>query len=77
LGTGSTAYFAVERVGQRFQSGELEHIVCVPTSEKTKLHAESLGIPLATLDEVHHLDVAIDRRFGQGSSRAAAYSGRR
>lgn len=60
LGTGSTAYFAVERVGQKLKSGELEDIVCIPTSVRTKEQAESLDIPLVTLDTHSNLDVAID-----------------
>ena len=36
LGTGSTAYFAVERVGQKLASGELTDIVAIPTSIRTK-----------------------------------------
>eukprot|EP00440_Ansanella_granifera_P020428 gb/GFBE01022186.1/.p1 GENE.gb/GFBE01022186.1/~~gb/GFBE01022186.1/.p1 ORF type:complete len:327 (+),score=78.84 gb/GFBE01022186.1/:1-981(+) len=60
LGTGSTAYFAVERVGQKLASGELKDIVAVPTSKRTKEQAEKLGIPLATLDTHPNLDVAID-----------------
>uniref|UniRef100_A0A7S3JUH4 ribose-5-phosphate isomerase n=1 Tax=Aureoumbra lagunensis TaxID=44058 RepID=A0A7S3JUH4_9STRA len=60
LGTGSTAYFAVERLGQKLKSGELEDIIAVPTSIRTKEQAESLGIPLSTLDEYSTLDVAID-----------------
>jgi len=60
LGTGSTAYYAVERVGQKLQSGELKDIVCIPTSERTKEQAESLKIPLCTLNEKSQLDVAID-----------------
>jgi len=60
LGTGSTAYFAVERVGQKLKSGELKDIVAVPTSKRTKEQAEKLGIPLATLDTQPVLDVAID-----------------
>jgi len=60
LGTGSTAYFAVERLGQKLASGELTNIIAVPTSIRTKEQAESLGIPLTTLDEKDHLDVAID-----------------
>jgi len=60
LGTGSTAYFAVERVGQKLASGELKDIVAIPTSQRTKEQAEKLGIPLATLDTHPHLDVAID-----------------
>lgn len=60
LGTGSTAYFAVERLGQLLESGELEDIVAIPTSVRTKEQAESLGIPLVTLDTHSKLDVAID-----------------
>lgn len=60
LGTGSTAYFAVERVGQKLKSGELKDIICIPTSERTKEQAESLDIPLVTLNEKSKLDVAID-----------------
>jgi ribose 5-phosphate isomerase A len=60
LGTGSTAYFAVERVGMKLKSGELTDIVCIPTSVRTKEQAESLGIPLVTLDTHSRLDVAID-----------------
>ena len=60
LGTGSTAYFAVERVGQKLKSGELKSVVCIPTSERTKEQAQSLGIPLVTLNEHSKLDVAID-----------------
>ena len=61
LGTGSTAFFAVERVGQLLKEGKLTDVVCVPTSERTKAQAESLSIPLTTLDELDRpLDVAID-----------------
>lgn len=60
LGTGSTAYFAVERLGQKLKAGELENIVAIPTSVRTKEQAESLGIPLVTLDTHSKLDVAID-----------------
>ena len=60
LGTGSTAAFAVDRIGELLKSGELTDIVAVPTSIRTKEQAESLGIPLATLDTQPRLDVAID-----------------
>ncbi len=36
LGTGSTAYFAVKRLGQLFKSGELKDVVAIPTSIRTK-----------------------------------------
>jgi ribose 5-phosphate isomerase A len=60
LGTGSTAYFAVERLGELLKSGELKDIVAIPTSIRTKEQAEELGIPLVTLDTHSKLDVAID-----------------
>eukprot|EP00549_Striatella_unipunctata_P025296 CAMPEP_0118678548 /NCGR_PEP_ID=MMETSP0800-20121206/3283_1 /TAXON_ID=210618 ORGANISM="Striatella unipunctata, Strain CCMP2910" /NCGR_SAMPLE_ID=MMETSP0800 /ASSEMBLY_ACC=CAM_ASM_000638 /LENGTH=247 /DNA_ID=CAMNT_0006574423 /DNA_START=169 /DNA_END=912 /DNA_ORIENTATION=- len=60
LGTGSTAYFAVERVGQLLKDGTLTDIVAIPTSIRTKEQAESLEIPLVTLDTHSKLDVAID-----------------
>lgn len=60
LGTGSTAYFAVERVGEKLKSGELKDVLAIPTSVRTKEQAESLGIPLVTLDTHSKLDVAID-----------------
>lgn len=60
LGTGSTAAFAVDRIGSLLKSGELKDIIGVPTSVRTYEQALSLGIPLATLDEQPKLDVAID-----------------
>merc|ERR1719387_2382753 len=60
LGTGSTAYFAVERLGEKLKSGALKNIVAIPTSLRTEEQAKSLGIPLATLDTHPKLDVAID-----------------
>lgn len=60
LGTGSTAAFAVDRIGQLLKDGSLKDIVGVPTSIRTYEQAKSLGIPLATLDEQPKIDVAID-----------------
>lgn len=60
LGTGSTAAFAVDRIGELLKSGALKNIICVPTSIRTFEQATALGIPLATLDEQPKLDVAID-----------------
>jgi ribose 5-phosphate isomerase A len=60
LGTGSTAAFAVDRIGDLMKKGKLKDIIAVPTSIRTKEQAESLGIPLATLDTQPRIDVAID-----------------
>ena len=58
LGTGSTAFHAVNAIGERVKNGL--SIQAIPTSEATRRQAESLGIPLLTIDEVTHIDLAID-----------------
>jgi ribose 5-phosphate isomerase A len=58
LGTGSTAKHFVDIVGARIRAGE--QYLCVPTSEATRLQAESLGIPLTTLDEIGEIDLTVD-----------------
>jgi ribose 5-phosphate isomerase A len=60
LGTGSTAYYAVERLGQKIKNGELVDIVAIPTSTKTENQARSWNIPLGTLDTHPSPDVTID-----------------
>lgn len=60
LGTGSTAKFAVERLGQKLKSGALTNIIAIPTSEATKVQALGLKIPLSTLNEHSQIDVTID-----------------
>lgn len=60
LGTGSTAKFAVDRLGQKLKSGELKNIIAIPTSEATRAQAMSLNIPLATLNEYSEIDITID-----------------
>lgn len=60
LGTGSTAAYAIEYLGDRLKSGELQNIVGVPTSFQSEVLAKQYGIPLATLDAIDHIDVAID-----------------
>jgi ribose 5-phosphate isomerase A len=59
LGTGSTAYWVVERLGERVRVEGLR-VRCVPTSHRTEEQARALGIPLVTFDEVQELDLAID-----------------
>lgn len=58
LGTGTTATFAVRRIGELISSGELRDVRGVPTSARTTALANELGIPLATLSEARpHLTV--------------------
>ncbi|HJJ30317.1 MAG TPA: ribose-5-phosphate isomerase RpiA [Methanocorpusculum sp.] len=59
LGTGSTVFFAMERLGERIRSEGLK-IFGVPTSHQTAMRAEEYGIPLTTLSLHPVLDLAID-----------------
>ncbi|BFH69654.1 MAG: ribose-5-phosphate isomerase RpiA [Paenibacillus dendritiformis] len=56
LGTGSTAYWAIQAIGARVAEGL--RIQAVPTSEATERLARECGIPL--LDKLTELDVTID-----------------
>ncbi|MGB2759831.1 ribose-5-phosphate isomerase RpiA [Maribacter stanieri] len=58
LGTGSTAFFMIEAIGEMVNNG-LE-IKAVATSEATKKLATELGINVITLAEAKRLDVTID-----------------
>lgn len=58
LGTGSTAFHAVNAVGELVKKGM--KLQAVPTSKATEAQARELGIPLLTIDEVEHIDLAID-----------------
>jgi ribose 5-phosphate isomerase A len=60
LGTGSTTAYAIQFLGDRLKSGDLEDIRGVPTSFQAVVLAREYGIPLVTLDEIDRIDVAID-----------------
>ncbi|MBD2023123.1 ribose-5-phosphate isomerase RpiA, partial [Leptolyngbya sp. FACHB-711] len=60
LGTGSTAAFMIQFLGDRLRSGELKDIKGIPTSFQASVLAKQYGIPLTTLDEVDRIDIAID-----------------
>ena len=58
LGTGSTAYFAIQEVALLVKSGL--KIKGVPTSEHTASLAKSLGIEMLDINEVTAIDITID-----------------
>ncbi|EAC3172128.1 ribose-5-phosphate isomerase RpiA [Listeria monocytogenes] len=58
LGTGSTVYYTIEKLGQMVNNGL--HITGVATSDETTKQAEKLGIPLKSLNDVTEIDVTID-----------------
>lgn len=58
LGTGSTAKHFVDGLGAKVAAGL--KVICVATSEATQAQAESLSIPMSTLDQTPELDLTID-----------------
>ena len=58
LGTGSTAFFMIEAIGEMVRNGL--KIRAVATSNETEKLAKKLGISVITLAEAKRLDVTID-----------------
>ncbi|MDR2866506.1 MAG: ribose-5-phosphate isomerase RpiA [Methanomassiliicoccaceae archaeon] len=58
LGTGSTAYYAIVRVGELVKRGF--KLKCVATSVQTERIAKECGITVVDIDDVDSIDVTID-----------------
>lgn len=58
LGTGSTAAYAIRAIGHAIDEGK--SIEGVPTSFQARELARKVGIPLRSLGDTDHLDIAID-----------------
>ncbi len=58
LGSGSTVYFAIKKLGEAVRSGL--NVKAVSTSESTTQLALSEGIKLISVDEVEKIDLTID-----------------
>jgi ribose 5-phosphate isomerase A len=58
LGTGSTATYFIKLLGAQVKNGL--HVRGIPTSVRSRELAESLGIPLTTLDECQEIAVTVD-----------------
>ena len=58
LGTGSTVYYFLHELGRMVREGM--RLTGVPTSVQTAQLATQLAIPLTTLDDQPHLDLAVD-----------------
>lgn len=58
LGTGTTVYFAVKKLGEFAKAGL--NFKAVSTSDSTTLLAQSSGIKLISLDEAESIDLTID-----------------
>lgn len=58
LGTGSTVYYTIQKIGGMVKEGL--NISAVSTSNSTSTLAKELGIPLKLLNEVSKIDITID-----------------
>lgn len=58
LGTGSTVYYTVLKIGEMVKDGL--RIKGVSTSSSTSKIAKEIGIPLISLNETEHIDITID-----------------
>src|SRR5690554_5370842 len=58
LGTGSTAYWAIKRLGDKIKEGI--KIKAIATSKESELLARELGIPIVNFSDVDHIDITID-----------------
>jgi ribose 5-phosphate isomerase A len=60
LGTGSTAIWAVRRIGELLATGRLSNLLGIPSSSTIEKEARRLNIPLTTLNEHPVIDLTID-----------------
>ncbi|MGE7881583.1 ribose 5-phosphate isomerase A [Bacillus sp. NPDC094077] len=58
LGTGSTVFWTIQKLGQFVKEGL--SFQAVPTSKETEAFAQQLNIPLLSLDDIQTLDLTID-----------------
>jgi ribose 5-phosphate isomerase A len=60
LGTGSTTEYAVKRIAELLNRGELVEVVGIPTSIRTENLARQLDIPLVGFKTHQNIDLTID-----------------
>jgi ribose 5-phosphate isomerase A len=58
IGTGSTAAYFIQLLGEQVRNGL--RIRGIPTSDHSRQQAAGLGIPITTLDECSEIDVTVD-----------------
>lgn len=60
LGSGSTAYFALKKLGELITNGSLSDIKGIATSAETEANAIKFGIPVTDLKENQSIDLTFD-----------------
>lgn len=60
LGTGSTTYYAIKKIGELIRDKELTGIIGIPSSVQSEELAKEFNIPLTTFDKHTEIDITID-----------------
>jgi ribose 5-phosphate isomerase A len=60
LGSGSTVYYTILKMGEEIKKGKLVNIRGIPSSTHTQILAEKVGIPLGSLEDFSKIDLTID-----------------
>jgi ribose 5-phosphate isomerase A len=60
LGHGSTASFAIHKISNKLQNGDLTSITAIACSKETEALASSMGIPIVEIQPTTRIDVTID-----------------
>lgn len=60
LGGGSTAFYAIQRIGNHLASGRLKNVLGIPCSTDVEKGAKKFGVPVATLSDQPKIDLTID-----------------
>ncbi len=60
LGHGSTAAFAIARIGELIREGKLQRIVGIPCSKQTEAEAGRAGIRIESLERKPDIDLVVD-----------------
>ena len=60
LGSGTTAQFALQRIGDLISTRKLKKIIGIPSSRQTSRIARRLGIPLGEINDFPEIDLTID-----------------
>lgn len=60
LGTGSTAFYFIDEVGERYRRGELPNIKTVSTSVRSEELARDRFLPIYSVDDIDRIDLLVD-----------------
>jgi ribose 5-phosphate isomerase A len=60
LGSGSTVFYALEKISEKLKSGELKNIIGISSSTDTEKKAVQFGIPLTIFNDNPIIDLTID-----------------